>query len=255
MIATKLEVKSYDAKDCSELLSTEKLTRSGIEKWGFHFKKCEKNPDYVKGLKYLPSFDACLKGSNDTQNHPQLITVKTAPKWLTTLEYSNVQKDTGEIVGTGQYQTDEFKKSNGKKINALDLFCGRYDLLYRQRKTSLMFHTFTRPNRARMSFRRMLHLTRKRYKSLGYEVRGYLWTAEVSTNLHWHYHLIIALDRRLNIKGKSLPEQLMLEDLWGQRTQTEFVKKNVRHYLAKYFAKHDARVIGTRSYGRSRKFL
>lgn len=257
-MGTNLELKIYDNEDQSQLLSTQKLTPK-VEKWGFHYKKCTKNPAYQKGVKYLrtktPPFDACLIGSNDNYLHPQLIAVKTQPKWLTTLGYYDANIETGEILGGGEYQTNEFKKSNGKKINSLDLFCNRYNDLYKKGKTSLMFHTFTRPNHARITFRRMLHLIRLRYKSIGYNVNGYLWTAEVSENLHWHYHLILALDSRLNIKGKTIPKELLFEDLWGQRTDVQFVQKNVRHYLAKYFAKHNSRVIGTRSYGRSRKFI
>lgn len=260
--ATKLEVNQYETKDHSNLLSTVKLTEPKLRKWGFHFKKCEKNPDYEKGIRYLHAFDPCLIGSNDAKRKPKIWPVKTAPKWLTTLGYYNVNPQTGEIVGAGEYETNEFKKSNAKKIKAMDAFCGRYNDLYQNRRISIMFHTFTRPNMAKIDFRRMLDDLKKRYRSLGFQVLGYIWTAEVtdenSSNgqgLMWHYHVAVALNKRLNIKGKAMPDELKVEDLWGQRTDVQFVKKNIRHYMAKYFAKHNARVMGTRSYGRTRKFL
>jgi hypothetical protein len=84
------------------------------------------------------------------------------------------------------------------------------------------------------------------------EMRGYIWTAEVSQKLHWHYHLCVAVDR---LKFRRIPDELKFEDLWGQRTGIEFVKKDVRHYMAKYFAKENARVLGSRAFGSSRKLI
>jgi hypothetical protein len=270
MIA-KIEVKDYDVKESSEILSTKKLTKK-TEKALFHLNQCKLNPGYYDGLKTIPDcrpsvkervkqgtpFDACLIGSNDTQR----LVIKTVPKWVTTLGYYDVDCETGEILGRGLYETNEFKKSNGKKIKVMDVFADHYNDLYRKGKISVLFHTFTRPNHARMSFRRMLHLARKRYKKLGFNINGFVWTAEVTDEteskgkgLMWHYHLGVALDKRMNIKGKGIPKELKFEDLWGQRTEVEFVKKNIRFYMAKYFAKHNARVIGTRSYGRSKHFM
>jgi hypothetical protein len=57
----------------------------------------------------------------------------------------------------------------------------------------------------------------------------------------------------VDFRKSGIPEELKFEDLWGQRTEIDFVKKNIRHYMAKYFAKHNSRAIGRRSYGISRK--
>jgi hypothetical protein len=89
-------------------------------------------------------------------------------------------------------------------------------------------------------------------KREGLNLRGFIWTAEISDNLHFHYHLCIAIDR---VNWKTIPERLKFEKAWGQRTEIDFVKKNVRHYMAKYFAKCDARVLYKRSYGKSNKYL
>ncbi|NDF99355.1 MAG: hypothetical protein EB101_10640 [Chitinophagia bacterium] len=87
-----------------------------------------------------------------------------------------------------------------------------------------------------------------RFKRREVTFYGYVWTAEVSEKLMFHYHICVAVNR-LELKGKKLPDWLKLDDVWGRRTGVEFVKRNVRHYMAKYFAKHNARVVGMRSYG------
>ena len=115
-----------------------------------------------------------------------------------------------------------------------------------------MFHTFTRANQADKSIQEIIENLKTRYRAIGREVRGYIWTAEVSENLHWHYHLCLAIDR---INFTSIPDEIKLDGLWGQRTGVEFVRKNLRHYMAKYFAKQNARVIGLRSYGKSNRYL
>lgn len=262
---TKVRVKDYDTERAVKILLPTQSTSKKPTKELWHFKKCTFNPEYQKGLRYIPAFDTCLIGSNDakysTINGSKYWTIKTQPKWNTELGYYEIDAETGEILKPGIHQTDEFKKSNAKKIKAMDAFADAYSNAYASGQISLLFHTFTRPNYAKMDFRRMLGNVVKRYKALGFNVTGYVWTAEVTdeltskgNGLMWHYHLVVALDKRMNVKGKSLSDKLKFEDLWGQRTDVEFVKKNVRHYMAKYFAKHNARVIGTRSYGRTRKF-
>jgi hypothetical protein len=91
------------------------------------------------------------------------------------------------------------------------------------------------------------------FKRLGIEVRGHIWTAEVSNQLHWHYHMCVSTDR-VKLEGGKFPELLKFDNIWGQYTDIDFVKKNIKHYMSKYFAKCDYRVIGSRSYGCSRKF-
>lgn len=221
-------------------------------KTGFRLKSCTKNPDFEKGLRILDPipFDACLRDDKATR----IYQVKTAPKWITKLQYDEWQIEGGELVEVGEYETNELKSSNNRKIKSLDAFCKTYETPYRQRGISILFVTLTRANAARVPLKVMMHLIKKRLKSIGFNITGFIWTAEVSEKLHWHYHLALALDKRMNIRGGKLPKQLRFEAIWGQRTETEFVKNNVRHYMAKYFAKHQARVIGQRSYGKSRTF-
>lgn len=220
----------------------------------WRFKSRTINPSYDAGLRLLqvasntPLFDSCLIHDNSDK----LVRVKTAPKWVTKLAYDEVDQETGEILAPGEYETNEIKQSNGRKIAALDAFCGFYQPLYSRRQVSLMFHTFTRANQSNQKISTMIDNVKLHYKrNMGRPVRGLIWVSEISERLHWHYHLCLAVDR---LELKRIPQELRFEGLWGQRTEVEFVKKNVRHYMAKYFAKHQSRVIGVRAFGRSRQF-
>jgi hypothetical protein len=224
-------------------------------KKAYTYLKRRKNPDYEGGVKRLP-FESCLittKGSRKSaEKCAKEVHIKTRPKWFTDLMEYELDQDTGEMIPKGVYTSDDFKCSNGKKIKALDRFCNKYQPLYRSRKVTLFFLTFTRANHARLTWKIMAKLIMQYFKRLGIEVRGHIWTAEVSDLLHWHYHICIATNR-VNFKESGIPIELKFDTLWGQRTEIDFVKKNVRHYMAKYFAKCNSRVIGQRSYGISRK--
>ena len=239
----------------------------------FSFRKHEKNPGYEAGLRKLP-FDTCLihnnaeilpaslGGASRVRTSPWdrgtngRISVKTAPKWITTLGCEEVETDTGEMI-PGVYVTNDFRSANNRKIKALDAFCGYYQPMYARKEVSLMFHTFTQANKANLDFASMLDNVRYHYaEQLQRPVRGYIWTLELKPNekmggFNMHYHAGVAIDR---IEINKLPAHLKFDDLWGQRTEIEFVRKNIRHYMAKYFAKQNARADGFRSYGRSRLF-
>jgi hypothetical protein len=226
-------------------------------KSAYTFNNRVKNPDYEKEIRFLPVYGAgqllrsCLIHDNAEKLPPQVM-VKRQPKWITSLNRFDVDTDTGEMIRNGKIQTNEIKQSNNTKIKALDKYCDWYQPLYQAKEVSLLFHTFTRANYASLTMREMIDNVKYHYKEmLDREVRGYIWTAEVSQDLHWHYHLAVAIDR-VNFSGKKIPDSMKFEDLWGQRTGVEFVRKNIRHYMSKYFAKDNARVIGTRSYGISR---
>lgn len=217
-----------------------------LEKVAWRFSKRLLNPSYEAGLKTLP-LRSCLIHDN---SEISIREIKTVPKWITTLNYSEVDTTSGEIVTDEvAYETNEIKSSNARKIVRLDRFCNYYQPLYAGREVSLLFHTFTRANCANLTFSRMLDDVKYAYRSISRPVRGYIWTAEVSQQLHWHYHLCVAVDR---LKVRKIPDELKFEELWGQRTGVEFVRKNVKHYMAKYFAKENARVIGQRAFGCSR---
>jgi hypothetical protein len=219
----------------------------------YSFLNFHKNPEYDGGL--IPiSFESCLIGNKSdkkTDQNPVQKFIKTKPKWLTDLAEWTADPETGEMVMTGVYQSNDFKKANRNKIKALDNFCGHYQPLYSTKKVTLLFLTFTQANKANLAWKDMVENISLRFKRIGCPIRGYVWTAEISENLHFHYHICVAIDR---VKWKKIPKQLKFESLWGKRTEIDFVKKNVRHYMAKYFAKHNYRITNQRSYGRSSKY-
>jgi hypothetical protein len=219
----------------------------------YTFLKRTKNPVYDSGLKpiyFTPPFESCLIHDKSdkklTQKH-----IKTEPKWLTDLLEWTVLSNDGEVIPSGVYRTNEFKQANKLKIRALDKFCSHYQPLYSQKKVTMMFLTFTSANQAKVCWKNMVENIVINYKRQGYPILGYIWTAEVSEKLHFHYHMCIAINR---VNFKKIPKQLKFERIWGMRTEIDFVKKNIKHYMAKYFAKHNYRITNTRSYGRSKKF-
>ena len=162
-----------------------------------------------------------------------------------------MEKIEGVYIPTEILQTNDFKASNSKKIKALDLFCAKYQPLYKAKQVSLLFVTLTRANFARLTISDLLYSAQKKYARNGFKILDYVWTFEISKGLHLHYHICFAIDR-INIKNEKMPEWLKLDELWGQSTNIEFIKKNVRHYMAKYFAKNQFRAIGFKSFGISK---
>jgi hypothetical protein len=107
---------------------------------------------------------------------------------------------------------------------------------------------------------------------------GYVWVSEVSfkgkiPGGHWHYHLLISVER-LHVRGGKLPEVLTQNyigtplgtGLWGQKSECTFVYsaaiKNgyrkgentsaVNLYLNKYMGKESGAVLGVRRFGASK---
>jgi hypothetical protein len=208
----------------------------------------KKNPFYEEGVKALP-FESCLIHDKAYKNRDGFL-AQTSPKWLTDLGVW--KKDSkGNLDLTEIYNTNNHKASNHRKIKALDGFCYFYQPLYKKRKVTLLFLTFTRANYANKSFHSMIKIVKNYFERNGTPVLDYLWTSEVSEDLHWHYHLAIAINR---VKWKELPKRLFFERLWGQRTEIDFVKKNIKHYMAKYFAKSNYRIEGLMSYGGTKNY-
>jgi len=173
-----------------------------------------------------------------------------SPKWLTDLGVW--KKDSkGNLDLTEIYQTNNHKSSNFRKIKALDGFCDFYQPLWKSRKVTLLFLTFTRANHANKSWHTMVKIVKNYFERNGTPVLDYLWTSEVSENNHWHYHLAIAINR---VKWKEIPKRFFFERLWGQRTEINFVKKNIKYYMSKYFAKSNYRIEGLMSYGGTKNY-
>lgn len=245
--------------------------------WAFSNRK--QNPDYQAGLIPLakvrpkkapnrpPALRACLLHNNAESSQrvfPDTLLVKTRPKWNTELRCVGYDPDTGEIKDK-PHHTDDLKAGNHRKIQSLVRFCDYYQPMYEGRGVSLLMHTFTEAQNSRTTMRRLLDTLKHRYKALGYEIRGYWWSMEISDpkpgkrGYHFHYLLVIATNH-MNLRGKGIPDPLKLDDLWGMGTKVEFVRKNIRSYLSSYFAKNNWRITDPggsvfRMYGTSRKYL
>ena len=240
-----------------ETISQEKETvtedRSLRELQRYRFKSRGRNPEW--SVEKLVSLRSCHIPINASKKNKDFI-VSEIPKWLTVLEKPvAVDTGSGEIIYE-DYQTDDFKASRNRKIKTITKFCDYYEPLYRRRKVSLLFHTFTRIDYSKKDMRTMLECVKIRYEALGLPIRGYLWALEAKRNekliYHIHYHLVIAIDR---VQFKEIPKELKFEELWGQRTGVEFITKSIRSYLSKYLYKSEAKLLGKRSYSISRKLL
>lgn len=198
----------------------------------------------------ISSFDTCLIHNNSKSQNSEIY-ISNIPKWLTVLSKEDINEDTGEIFYS-DYNTDDFKASRNRKIKTVNKFCDFYESLYQSKKVSLLFHTFTRINYSKKDMVLMMENVKDRYEALKRKIRGYLWVLEISENNHIHYHLIVSIDR---VYFKEIPKELKFEDLWGQRTDVEFIKKSIRAYLSKYLYKSQAKLLGKRSYAISRKLL
>ena len=240
----------------------------------YTFKETRKNPEYSESdlipiirsclrrnksskIKYLPSnenwlqfCDMYLPEKEDEINQDYHISTK--PKWITTLIKEQIDLQSKKVVTREEYQTNDMKSSVNRKVNTVNKFCDYYDPLYRDKKVSLLFHTFTRINYSKKDMATMVECAKRRYKSLKRPIRGFIWVLEVSETNHIHYHFIVAIDR---FEVKKIPEELKFQDLWGQRTGVEFIRKSVKSYLTKYLYKSDKKIIGKRSYAISRKLV
>lgn len=231
-----------------------KMLKASVKGYFYSYCSTRKNTDYEGGLKTIP-FESCL-----IHNKSDRILIETKPKWITTLAKNTWNEEYQEYGLTEVLETNNFKGANYRKIKALDRFCGKYQPLYEKKEVTLFFMTFTNANKCR-PWREMMGIISHYFKRTGFPVLGYVWTSEISEKNHFHYHLCVATNR-MNLKNQKIPTLLKFDKLWGQRTEIDFVKKNVRHYMAKYFAKHNSRakmfdaktnkISNVRSYGISK---
>jgi len=239
----------------------EKILESASVNLGkYQFKSRIKNPEY--SVEKLISLRSCLIHNNANSEEAledflktinscdiQEVFISKIPKYLTTLKKpESVDISTGEIIYS-DYETDDFKSSRNRKIKTVKKFCAFYEPLYKARKVSLLFHTFTRFNYSKKDMRTMVACAKARYNALKLPIRGFLWALEISERNHIHYHFVVAIDR---VSWKTIPGGIKFNDLWGQRTGVEFIKKSIERYLSKYLYKNDSKLLGKRSYSISR---
>lgn len=223
-----------------------------------------RNPEYIadvlldiklgKIASKRASLRPCLLHNKSDKKMPEYLIIETAPKWLDNYRVLGIDFTDG-FFDSGIYQSNSHRSANYRKIKALDKFCNVYEPLYRQRKISMLMFTLTGYwTHTEIDIKEAIEVLKLRLARHGKKVLGYIWTFEISEDLHPHYHIAIAVER-MNIRGGKLPKYMFIDDYWGARTQVAFVKKNIRHYLAKYFAKNNFRALNYRSYGTSSKYL
>jgi hypothetical protein len=198
-------------------------------------------------------------------------------KWLTWYKCIYADTNSGEIIEIIK-ESESLKKARARAIICLNTFDAFYAEAYRQRLVSCLFITLTRVPEARHSIRSFMKQYKKALFRSGVKLLGYVWVSEVSFkgNIqggHWHYHLVISVER-LHVRGGKLPEVLKQEylgtpfgkGLWGQKTECTFVYsaaikngygkgKNanaVNLYLNKYMGKESGAVLGVRRFGASK---
>jgi zona occludens toxin (predicted ATPase) len=160
--------------------------------------------------------------------------------------------ETGELLQDVDYDINDLESATKRKKKAIKRYSDFYEPLYQQRKVSCMFITLTQANIAltNTNIRDAINLIRKRFERHNIQVLGHLWVSEISYNGHWHYHIAISTTR---VRWKKIPSWAKFNDIWGRRTQIEFIRKSVASYLGKYIGKDNmGRMIGFRQYGISR---
>lgn len=215
----------------------------------FTFLRRTKNPDYEDGLKVVPLRSCLLHNNSDGISTPNQWVIKTVPKWQTDLLHTQFEKETGEIRQVNVYRTDDLKSGNNRKIKAVNAFCSHFWNLRQSYKCSIMFYTFTLANQSKVNISQCIEALKMRLKRKGINLQGYVWILEISDNLHVHYHALIATDR-IRCKGKSLPNFLKMNSVWGARCNVQFADKEVQYYLANYFTKNQNRILGKRQFGK-----
>lgn len=173
-------------------------------------------------------------------------------KWEVTFFGNIVDKETGELFENQVYEVTDLEQGVKRKRTAIRKFTDFYEPLYQDRKVSCLFFTLTQANNSTEKLSVTLDAIKKRFKRHNIPILGHLWVSEVSKNGHWHYHLAVATKR---IYWKQIPKWAKVDDLWGRRTQIEFIRKSIGAYLGKYIGKDNiGRIITFRGYGLSSKF-
>ena len=242
-----------------------------------------KNASFDASLKYLfINNNVYLKKALNKRflyevNGIEAVLTVNVSKWLTWYKCHYVEEKSGEIIEIIK-ESESLKKARARAINCLNTFDEFYGEAYRQRLVTCLFITLTRVPEAKHSMRSFMVQYKKSLARSGVKLLGYVWVSEVSYkgNIdggHWHYHLVISVER-LHVRGGKLPEVLKQEylgtplgtGLWGQKTECTFVysaaikyghgkgkqANAVNLYLNKYMGKESGAVLGVRRFGASK---
>jgi hypothetical protein len=242
-----------------------------------------KNTNFDASIKYLYINDnVYLKNTLNRRflhevNGAKAVLTVNVSKWLTWYKCHYVEENSGEIIEIIK-ESESLKQARARAINCLKTFDEFYAEAYRQRLVSCLFITLTNVPGAKHSIRSFMMQYKKALARSGVKLLGYVWVSEVSFkgNIqggHWHYHLIISVER-LHVRGAKLPEVLTQNyigtplgtGLWGQKSECTFVysavikyghgkgeqANAVNLYLSKYMGKEAGAVLGVRRFGASK---
>ena len=242
-----------------------------------------KNASFDASLKYLfINNNVHLKNTLNKRflsvvNGKEAVLTANLSKWLTWYECHYVEENSGEIIEIIK-ESESLKKARARAIICLNTFDEFYAEAYRQRLVSCLFITLTNVPEAKHSIRSFMKQYKKALLRSGVKLLSYVWVSEVSfkgkiPGGHWHYHLVISVER-LHVRGGKLPEVLKQEylgtplgtGLWGQKTECTFIysaaikyghgkgkqANAVNLYLNKYMGKHSGAVLGVRRFGASK---
>jgi hypothetical protein len=242
-----------------------------------------KNGEYEASLKYLfINNNVHLKNTLNKRflhevNGKEAVLTLNVSKWLTWYKCTYVEENSGEIIEIIK-ESESLKKARARAINCLNTFDEFYGEAYRQRLVTCLFITLTNVPEAKHSMRSFMKQYKKALARSGVKLLSYVWVSEVSfkgkiPGGHWHYHLVISVER-LHVRGGKLPEVLTQKyigtplgtGLWGQKTECTFVysaaikygygkgeqANAVNLYLNKYMGKHSGAVLGVRRFGASK---
>ena len=242
-----------------------------------------KNGKYEASLKYLfINNNVHLKNTLNRRflhevNGKEAVLTANVSKWLTWYECHYVEEKTGEIIEIIK-ESESLKKARARAIICLNTFDEFYAEAYRKHLVSCLFITLTNVPGARHSISSFMKQYKKALLREGVKLLGYIWVSEVSfkgkiPGGHWHYHLVISVER-LHVRGGKLPEVLTQKyigtplgtGLWGQKSKCTFVYSSVIQYgygkgneanavnlyLNKYMGKESGAVYGVRRFGASK---
>jgi hypothetical protein len=242
-----------------------------------------KNGEYEASLKYLfINNNVHLKNTLNKRflsvvNGKEAVLTLNVSKWLTWYKCTYVEEKTGEIIEIIK-ESESLKKARARAIICLNTFDEFYAEAYRQRLVTCLFITLTNVPGARHSITSFMKQFKKALVRSGVKLLSYVWVSEVSfkgkiPGGHWHYHLVISVER-LHVRGGKLPEVLTQKyigtplgtGLWGQKTECTFVysaaikyghgkgkqANAVNLYLNKYMGKDSGAVLGVRRFGASK---
>ena len=242
-----------------------------------------KNGEYEASLKYLfINNNVHLKNTLNRRflyeiDGKNAVITFNESKWITWYKCTYADINSGEIIEIIK-ESESLKKARARAIICLNTFDEFYAEAYRQRLVSCLFITLTNVPGAKHSIRSFMKQYKKALFRSGIKLLGYIWVSEVSfkgkiPGGHWHYHLVISVER-LHVRGGKLPEVLTQSyigtplgtGLWGQKSECTFVysaaikyghgkgkqASAVNLYLNKYMGKESGAVLGVRRFGASK---